>query len=83
MDGDFASVGGDDLMDDGEAERLAELFRIALQRPPTPTDREFATGFLARYGKSLSGTPAGERPELAWAALARIVLASNEFLFVE
>jgi hypothetical protein len=66
-----------------DAERLGELFRVALQRPPTAKDRDFATGFLDRYAKSLADAPAADRPKLAWAALARVLLASNEFLFVE
>jgi hypothetical protein len=63
-----------------EAERLTELFRITLQREPTKRDREFAERFLEQYQNALA---AGDRPRLAWAALARIVLASNEFLFVD
>jgi hypothetical protein len=66
-----------------EGERLAELFRLALQRDPNARDREFAESFVARYQKGLADRPATDRPKLAWAALARIVLASNEFLFVE
>ncbi|MBM3983622.1 MAG: DUF1553 domain-containing protein, partial [Planctomycetes bacterium] len=66
-----------------EADRLAELFRLAVQRDPTARDREFADSFLARFQKGLADRPTADRPKLAWAALARIVLASNEFLFVE
>ena len=66
-----------------EAERLNELFRIALQRGPTEKDREFSLGFLEHYAKGLADTPVEHRPKRAWSALARIVLASNEFLFVE
>ncbi|HUR54467.1 MAG TPA: DUF1553 domain-containing protein, partial [Gemmataceae bacterium] len=66
-----------------EPERLAELFRIALQRPPSDRDRAFAADFLDRYQKNLADRPAADRAKLAWCALARVVLASNEFLFVE
>ncbi len=66
-----------------EAERLTELFRLAAQRDPSQRDREFAERFLERYQKGLSDRPAADRPKLAWGALARIILASNEFLFVE
>ena len=31
----------------------------------------------------LAGTPPAERARTTWAALARVLLASNEFLFVE
>ena len=66
-----------------DAERLGELWAIALQRKPTARDREFALAFLERYTLGLTDKPAADRPKLAWAALARILLASNEFLFVE
>jgi hypothetical protein len=66
-----------------EPERIGELFRIALQREPTSQDSAFATQFLKKYqqlqGKNQDGRPTKE----SWSALARIILASNEFLFVE
>jgi hypothetical protein len=57
-----------------DAERLDELFRITLRRAPTAKDRAFVAAFAERYG---------EGPRSTWAALARILMASNEFLFVE
>jgi hypothetical protein len=66
-----------------EAERIDELFRIALQRMPTRKDRDFASAFLERYRMALGNKPDAEKTALAWAALARVLLASNEFLFVE
>jgi len=66
-----------------EPARLDELFRLTFQRAPTAKDREVAIAFLARYEAALSdGTPA-ERTKAAWAALARILLASNEFLYLD
>jgi mono/diheme cytochrome c family protein len=66
-----------------EAERTGELFRIVFQRPTTERDHEFATAFLGRYAAALAGTPAADRPKAARRALARVLLASNEFLYVE
>jgi hypothetical protein len=66
-----------------EAERVDELFRIALQRSPKPKDRVFAAEFLKEYGSELKDVSAEKRDGAAWAALARVLLASNEFLFVE
>jgi hypothetical protein len=66
-----------------EAERAAELFCIALQRRPTEKERAFVGGFLKRYQEALGerrGTPV---TIASWCALARVILASNEFLFVE
>jgi hypothetical protein len=57
-----------------DAERLGELFRVTLRRPPAAKDRAFAAAFAERYG---------EGPRSTWAALARVLMASNEFLFVE
>lgn len=66
-----------------DAQRIDELFRIALQRSPTKTDRDFASAFLDRYRGSLADVPESEQIRAGWAALARVLLASNEFLFVE
>lgn len=62
-----------------QAAKLAErsgndvdaLFRLALQRATSEKDRAFATAFLEKFEKA------------SWPALARVILASNEFLFVE
>jgi hypothetical protein len=66
-----------------DAERLDELFRLALQRPPAKKERAFASTFLRRYAEALADVSAAERTKATWAALARVLLASNEFLFVE
>jgi hypothetical protein len=60
---------------------VGELFRLTPQRPPTDNGRAFADAFLARDCKSLEGKP--EADTTAWSALARVLLASNELLFVE
>jgi hypothetical protein len=62
--------------------RVSELFRAALLRTPTEKDREFAESFLAKYRNTVGGTDA-DKDKAAWSALARVLLASNEFLFVE
>lgn len=61
--------------------RVNELFRLVLQRSPSDKDREFADAFLARYRKTLGDKP--DADTTAWNALARVLLASNEFLFVD
>ena len=66
-----------------DAGRLAELFRLAYQRPPAATDRAVAAAFLAEYAAALPDTPPARRTEAAWAALARVVLATNEFLYLD
>jgi mono/diheme cytochrome c family protein len=66
-----------------DTERIDELFRIALQRTPTKKDRDFAIAFLDRYRAAIGNKSDAEKASLAWAALSRVLLASNEFLFVE
>ncbi|MFM7149470.1 MAG: DUF1553 domain-containing protein, partial [Gemmataceae bacterium] len=66
-----------------EGQRVDELFQLALQRQPAGRDREFVGAFLSRYQKNLMDRPSPDRERLAWNALARIILASNEFLYVE
>ena len=57
-----------------EAARIAAGYSIAYQRPPSPAETERAARFIAAY----PGT-ADDR----WAAWARVLLASNEFLHVD
>jgi hypothetical protein len=64
-----------------DAERVNELFRLVLQRAPADKDREFADAFLARYRKALGDKP--DADSQVWNALTRVLLASNEFLFVD
>ncbi len=64
-----------------DAARVNELFRLTLQRPPTDKDREFADAFLLRYRKALEGKP--DADTAAWAAFTRVLLASNEFLYLD
>ena len=66
-----------------DAARVDELFRLTVQRAPTAKDRETATAFLAKYAAALMDTQEGERTKVAWAALARALLASNEFLYLD
>ncbi len=78
---------------DNEA-RVRLLFRIVLQRDPVEREQTAAVSFLNHYTAQLSGErssvnsreaeDAGESVEsAAWQAYARILLSSNEFLFVD
>ncbi len=58
-------------------ERLRLAFRLAFGRSPEPDEVERAGRFLSEASKA-------DRPEdQAWAALLAVLLASNEFLFVD
>ncbi len=57
--------------------RIAEVFRQAYQRPPSAKETETAIGFLKAHATTTPDKAA------SWAALARLVLAGNEFLYLE
>lgn len=58
----------------GEPQRIASLYQLAFQRKPTSDEQNRATDFLQNY-------PADENEK--WSALARVILAGNEFLHVD
>ncbi len=57
-----------------EESRIMQLYRKLFQREATPVERQRAVKFLYSYP--------GDAKE-KWSALSRVLLASNEFLFVE
>jgi hypothetical protein len=65
--------------------RLDRAWEIAWGRPPVPREIDRAKRYLESYSAALAAvsTP-GQKTELdAWTSLARILLTSNEFLYVE
>ena len=65
--------------------RLGRAYLQAFSRPPTGAERDRAEAFLRDYERSLAaeGLPADRREGEAWAGLARALLASNEFLYID
>lgn len=61
---------------DGDAERIALAHEIAYSRPPEPRETAAWADFLDRYEAT-----AGDRAA-AWRGLCRVVLSSNEFLYI-
>jgi hypothetical protein len=57
-----------------EEHRLQRAFRLLFQREPTTNEQERVSRFLTSYPGDVADK---------WSALARILLASNEFLYVE
>jgi len=54
--------------------RIRSLFQRALQRDPSPSEQSRLMDFVKQYGATL---------EENWGAVARILLASNEFLYLD
>ena len=65
--------------------RIGQLYVRAYGRPPKPAEIARAIAFLSRYSQALSALePAsGDRRLLAWQALCQMVLAANEFVYLE
>ncbi len=66
-----------------ESGRLNELFRIVMQRLPRDSERATTMDFLQKYQAAIAETPAGDQPLAVWSACARILLSSNQFLYVD
>jgi mono/diheme cytochrome c family protein len=72
------------LMTSDDAEkRLTLAFTLTLARPPTGDEIRQSLAFLERYRMELASEPPAEQEKRAWAALARTLLARNEFIYVD
>lgn len=63
--------------------RLDSAFRLALSRPASPEEIEIAREYFRSYRRALSAGAPEEVERAAWASYLRVLLSSNEFLFVE
>ena len=63
--------------------RLNALFQILFQRQPSDSERETAIRFLNNYAAAITEISAAERPLALWSACARVLLSSNQFLYVD
>ena len=65
-------------------ERTGAAFRQAFGRQPTLGEIDRVAAYLERSEKSVDAvTQSAERQLLAWRGLCRVLLSSNEFVFVE
>ena len=63
--------------------RVNELFRIVLQRLPTASELETAHRFLDEYQLAIAETSESDQSLAIWSALSRLLLSSNEFLYLD
>ncbi|MGE0609559.1 MAG: PSD1 and planctomycete cytochrome C domain-containing protein [Pirellulales bacterium] len=68
-----------------EPGRIEFACQLAWNRPPDTGEQQQCLDFLARYRARLTAlsAPAEQADQEAWAALARALLGSNEFVFVD
>ena len=66
-------------------DRIQLAFETTLGHPPEPQRVAEITAFVTAYQQQLErqGIPVAQRPVEVWAALARVLLTSNAFLYVD
>jgi hypothetical protein len=66
-------------------DQIADAFTLAWGRPPDQNECRRASRFLAEYRAALasSGVPETEQARESLAGLARVLLTSNEFLYID
>jgi hypothetical protein len=63
-------------------QRVQQLYQTILHRPPTAPEQKRALDFIQRLHDQLP-SDTKNRDQRAWQALARVLFASNEFMFVD
>jgi len=68
-----------------DAKRIDFAYRLALNRPPTRQEIRQAKSYLNECRAALqeTKTSAEQHPRAVWASFCRVLLSSNEFLFVD
>jgi mono/diheme cytochrome c family protein len=67
-----------------EAVRIQEAYRLALGRAPTTAESTKVSAYLKKSAAAADPNAGIEhQPLLVWRGLCRVLLASNEFMFVE
>jgi len=75
-----ASVAEQILNQPGErVDRIGYIYEKLIGRQATPQDIKQAENFIERYQTS----PDNASPAAAWSALARVLMTSNPFLYVD
>ena len=65
--------------------RVTAAYQLAFSRPPLPEEQQECQEFLTTYRKRLGDlkVPADQVEIKAWSALARSLMGSNEFIYVD
>ncbi len=89
MNSDFVMQCADGLADrvlkDGgsDMEKLQQLYWLTFGREPGQSELTADTMFLADIEKSLPDSDPGVRRQKSWSVLCHVMLASNEFLYIQ
>ena len=68
---------------DRDTQRLDLACQVAFQRSATAAEQERSGKFLADAQQQLTDVPEADRKLAAWVALSRVLLGSNEFLYLD
>ncbi len=63
--------------------RLGHACELLFGRPPAEDDYTAATRFLGDYIAMLGDEPEPDRRRIAWAAWLRVLMSSNEFVYID
>ena len=69
-----------------DAQRLELLYEILFSRPPVVEETSSALRFVEQYGDAADGLLGEDQPDLrrrSWQALCRVLVSTNEFIYVE
>ena len=70
------------IMKKDAGQRVPELYQAVLRRAPNAAEQQRALDFVNRLHDKLP-SDTKNRNQRAWQGLARVLLASNEFMFVD
>jgi hypothetical protein len=73
-----------------DSNRLRELFKKTLARPPSDQEQQDCLDFLKAYSEQQPRSAAGDASSAAvdaelksWSALCRVLITSNSFLYID
>lgn len=73
-----------------DSNRLRELYKKTLGRPPSDQEQQDCLDFLKAYSEQQPRSAAGDAPSAAvdtelksWSALCRVLMTSNSFLYID
>ena len=69
--------------EDDDRRRIGYVFRRTLSRPPTEQETTHALDFVAQAERSWSAHDGTDPTRFAWRSLCRVLIGSNEFIYVE
>ena len=82
-----AEAFADRLLQDqsNNTDRIAWAFQVAYGRPVTPDEQESFHAYIQRFQRTAQTKDESDQSQerLLWTSIARVILTSNEFFFVD